>query len=516
MPLERDEGEYAYAGQLLLQGISPYQAAYNVALKLPGTGVAYALIMAAFGQTATALHAGVILVNLASAGLVFVLARRLYGGAGGMVAAGTYALLSIVPPMAGLAAHATHFVVLPALAGAVLLQNLDERMSAARIFSAGLLLGLAILMKQTGTAFWLFAAGWVLWWELSRGRRQWKRLATRLAWLTLGGLLPFALTCLVIILAGDFHQFWLWTFQYAGEHARVIPFARGIKNLVGIAMLLFKAAPGLWGLAALGLVALFRDPFSQPERAFLVGFAFFSCLAIWPGWRAHYFIQCLPAAGLLAAAAFRVVSDFLGRRRFSFPTTALPALVFTAAAASSLMQWSGVYFRLTPAEASRAIYGANPFPEAVEIGRYLASHSASGARIAVLGSEPQIYFYCQRHSATGYICTYPLMEPQPHAVAMQKEMIREIEQAGPDYVVFVHVKNSWLQYSDSNPLIFGWFGKYQREWLQLVGLVEIQPGAPTRYRWFDQPETNVQTTAESWLAVFKHRAPGEKTTSKSN
>ena len=29
MPLERDEGEYAYAGQLLLQGIPPYQLAWN-------------------------------------------------------------------------------------------------------------------------------------------------------------------------------------------------------------------------------------------------------------------------------------------------------------------------------------------------------------------------------------------------------------------------------------------------------------------------------------------------------
>src|SRR5208283_878701 len=92
MPLERDEGEYAYAGQLLLQGVSPYQAAYNVTLKLPGTCVAYALIMAVFGQTASALHAGVILVNLASAGLVFVLARRMYGDAAGVVAGGTYAL----------------------------------------------------------------------------------------------------------------------------------------------------------------------------------------------------------------------------------------------------------------------------------------------------------------------------------------------------------------------------------------------------------------------------------------
>ena len=49
MPLERDEGEYAYAGQLLLQGIPPYELAYN--MKLPGTYFAYAAGMAVFGQT---------------------------------------------------------------------------------------------------------------------------------------------------------------------------------------------------------------------------------------------------------------------------------------------------------------------------------------------------------------------------------------------------------------------------------------------------------------------------------
>ena len=49
IPLERDEGEYAYAGQLMLQGIPPYKLAYS--MKFPGTYAAYALIMSIFGQT---------------------------------------------------------------------------------------------------------------------------------------------------------------------------------------------------------------------------------------------------------------------------------------------------------------------------------------------------------------------------------------------------------------------------------------------------------------------------------
>ena len=506
LPLERDEGEYAYAGQLLLQDVSPYKAAYNVTLKLPGTCVAYALIMAVFGQTAVAIHAGVILVNLATAVLVFVMARRIYGDAAGVVAAGTQALLSIVPETFGLAAHATHFVVLPALAGVVLIQNLEERTSAARIFSAGLLIGLAVLMKQTGAAFGLFAAGWILWCEFSSDQKRWRRLAARLAWLALGGSLPIILMCFTIVLAGDFHQFWLWTFEYAREHASIIPFARGMTTLVSVVIALLKAAPGLWGLAVLGLVLLIREPSLRRWRAFVAGFTVFSCLAVWPGWRGHYFIQLLPAAGLLAAGAFHAAAGFLSRSNFSLPPTALPALVFGVAAASLLIQSSNIYFLLVPAQACRVVYGSNPFPEAVEIGRYLASHSGPGARIAVLGSEPQIYFYSRRRSATGYICTYPLMEPQPHAVEMQQEMIREIEKTRPDYVVFVHVAYSWLQYSDSNPLIFDWFGKYQRENLKMVGLVEIPPDSPTRYRWFDRPQADMQASTKAWLAVFKRGA----------
>ena len=57
----------------------------------------------------------------------------------------------------------------------------------------------------------------------------------------------------------------------------------------------------------------------------------------------------------------------------------------------------------------------------------------------MLGSEPQIYFYSQRRSATGYLYTYPLMEPQPFARRMQEEMIREIESTQPEFVVLVLV-----------------------------------------------------------------------------
>src|ERR1700676_1525420 len=74
-PLERDEGEYAYAGQLMLQGIPPYQLAYN--MKFPGAYAAYAVIMSIFGQSITGIHLGLLFVNAVTVALVFLLGRRL-------------------------------------------------------------------------------------------------------------------------------------------------------------------------------------------------------------------------------------------------------------------------------------------------------------------------------------------------------------------------------------------------------------------------------------------------------
>src|ERR1700679_496531 len=81
MPLERDEGEYAYAGQLMLQGIPPYQLASN--MKLPGTYAAYAVLMAVLGQTVAGIHLGLLLVNAAAILLIALLGMRLFGPASG-------------------------------------------------------------------------------------------------------------------------------------------------------------------------------------------------------------------------------------------------------------------------------------------------------------------------------------------------------------------------------------------------------------------------------------------------
>ncbi len=507
MPLERDEGEYAYGGQLILQGIPLYQAAYS--MKWPGTNAAYALIMGIFGQTAGGIHTGLILVSLATAMGVFLLARRICGDIAGIVAAGTYALLSVTPDIYGLAGHATHFVMLFALGGIVLLQQLDDRTPLARVFLAGLLFGMAALMKQSGVAFGFFGVVWIVRGEFFAPGRDWRRLGVRLGSLSLGGLLPLIFLCLVVALSGTFDRFWLWTVQYARDYVSIVTLAHEVKLLRGIATILFHAAPGLWGLAFLGLFLLFGERTLRRWWFFVPGFAVFSFLAVCLGgyFRQHYFIQLLPAAGLLAGVAVHVVSQWSAQMRLSFLPAVVSAAVFAVAAFVSLFDTIPMLFRLAPVQACRAIYELNPFPESVEIGRYLAAHCPPDGRIAVIGSEPEIYFYSHRCSATGYIYTYPLMEPQPDAAEMQKNMIREIEAANPDYVVYVFNYRSWLWSANSSKLIFHWFEQYQQERLQMVGLVEILSLNRTEYRWFGPQEPVAVPRSDCWIAIYKNRFP---------
>src|SRR5208282_4606272 len=146
LPLERDEGEYAYAGQLMLQGIPPYEIAYN--MKFPGTYAAYAAIMALFGQTPAGIHFGVLCMTTLTALMLFRLGKQILDWTAGMAAATSYAVMAASPAMLGLAGHATHFAAFFATAGLCVAWKARQNASWLIGFTAGLLFGVSVLMKQ--------------------------------------------------------------------------------------------------------------------------------------------------------------------------------------------------------------------------------------------------------------------------------------------------------------------------------------------------------------------------------
>jgi 4-amino-4-deoxy-L-arabinose transferase-like glycosyltransferase len=506
IPLERDEGEYAYMGQLILRGETPYVAAYN--MKLPGTYYAHAAILGLLGETDVAVHLGLLAVNLASIALLYLLGRKLFDATVGLSAAAAYALLALSPSVLGFAAKAEHFVILPLLAGVLLLVDLGPRRRLRRIASAGLLLGLAVLMKQQAAAFVAFGALVLLVPMYGGTRCSAPRAIAECALFAIVSLLPFALTCLAMYVAGAFSSFWFWTVSYSSTYAVMIPFSLGVRQLGQQIVEMTTASPALWLLAGLGAMALWWDGEARRRARWLAPFTVTSLVAVCPGWRfsEHYFLLTLPAASLLVGVAVDALSRAAAARRPRLAQVVrwgVPLL----AVGLSLAQARAYLFDLSPDAVSRMVYGANPFPEAVQIARYVREHSDPTDRIAVIGSEPQIYFYARRRAATGYIYMYPLMEAHEFSEHLQRDMIAQIERLQPRFLVLVNVDTSWTMQPDSSHLLLDWAAKTVDQDYEPVASADIVPGDPTVYRW-DAEARATQPYSRFYVVVFRRRQPG--------
>jgi Dolichyl-phosphate-mannose-protein mannosyltransferase len=493
IPLERDEGEYAYAGQLILQGIPPYKLAYN--MKFPGTYAAYALIMSIFGQTIYAIHLGLLLINVATIALIFFVGRRLINTIAGLTAAASYAVLSVSPSVLGLAAHATNFVVVPVLGGILLLlkgrrvtgSEPLQRKELVRLFASGLLLGIGTLMKQPGLLFIPFGAIYIVWNDLNR-RLSLNRILRRILIFVVGAVVPLGVTSLILWRAGVLDKFWFWTMDYARQYGSLVPLSQAPQLFLRSANEVVLTGWPIWILAGIGALTALWDRRVRTSILFLVGLLFFSALAICPGlfFRTHYFILVLPAVSLLAGAAISKVTEFLQGRQMLIKI--VPLLLFAVALSVPILLDKKIFFEVSPNQACGLIYPGNPFLESVRIGTYLREHTEPGDTIAVLGSEPEIYFYSHRHSATGYIYTYGLMEPQKYAQQMQQEMIQQIEDARPKYLISVSIEYSWLRRPNSDQSIFNWANDYIAQNYTAAGFVNIK-STETDYFFGNVPKT---------------------------
>src|SRR5207245_211765 len=313
-----------------------------------------------------------------------------------------------------------------------------------------------------------------------------------------------------MLLAGTFPNFWFWTFTYASKYATAMPLARGVLNLDSALRRLLPASYLVVVLACLGLSTFLWDRETRSRGLLVPLLLCASLLATSAGlyFRAQYFILLLPALAVLTGVAVDAVARRLASVRARAFRYGIPIVLATVPLLHLVYLERTILFADTPHEASRAIYGSNPFPESVEIGRYIREHTSPSERIAVVGSEPQIYFYARRRAATGYVYTYALMEPQPYAASMQHHMIREIEAHNPRFVVFVRVPPSWLMTPNSDETIFQWFDEYQKRF-DRVGVVEIVSLRQTRYLW--GPEAAAYTPrSEAWLMILERRAAAQR------
>ena len=507
LPLERDEGEYAYIGQLLLKGFPPFAYAYN--MKLPGVSIMYAIFMLVLGQTPSAIHFGLLLVNGICIFLVYLLSSRLFDRNTAIICSACYTILSLSWSVLGFVAHATHFVVLFTLAGLILLLRALEKRHILFLFISGLSFGIAFIMKQHAALFIIFAFIYFLW----RNRMNFTQHKTRAigdyAIFMFAITIPYLLIVLWMREAGVFDKFWFWTVQYAREYGSTPSISKGILLFYEQLSLRFYEQPYLWSLAIIGIVSgsvlLIKKGGIDTDRPLIFGLLLSSLLSMCPGFyfRDHYFVLILPAVSLMIGSAVFLARRLLVRLQYGVHLQFIPLLLVIISIMLGVIHEINFLVKYNSSELSHYIYGADPFIESVKIGRYIKTHSSPGDLIAVIGSEPEIYFYADRLSATGYIYMDGLKENQPYAKQMQKEMFQEIESSAPKYIIVTSDAMTWLTSNSQGNFFWNWVVIFYRDY-DLVGVIDLIDYNTTRYMWESEVK-GYKPISNVFLSVYKRK-----------
>jgi len=454
LPLERDEGEYAYIAQRMLLGEVPYRDAFDQ--KPPGVFVAYLVAFSLFGQTVEGIHLFMYLWTIATCGLLFALVRRIVGPLAAAFSVLIFAVASADPRLTGNAANTEIFMVLPLVAslyGAIRAREADAG-GAGWWCAAGALAALACWFKQVALSNALFVWLLALWGPGARSGGGWcDALRSSLA-LALGALLVLAPGLIAVAWVGAWRPFLdavvLHNLDYSGR----VSWLGGANALWFQTKIQAPSQGALWLLAGLGWLVAARR---MRATAWLFGGWFAaSAVGVATGlyFRTHYFIQALPALAALGGtfcgwAAMR----WLGGARGAMALVGVAGLVL----ATVLPPWvaNRPILRQRSTDAiSRMVYGTPPFAESREIADFIERNSQPDDRVFIVGSEPQILFYARRRSASRYIFFYPLTGEFPDVLERQRQVADEVAANPPRFIVWANISNSFTAGTDFDAPLF--------------------------------------------------------------
>lgn len=465
-PWERDEGEYAYSAWLLDSGQMPYQDSFLQKPPLIVYTYYLAHLISPFAVWPPRLLA--FLFALLASWLLALAARKLYGTFAYWAAIIISPLLLSSPYLTGLAANTEKFMLLPLVGLLALFVFCRDREEKRIYVFAGVLAALAILYKPIA---FLPAATLIIYWLISSWRRGLAiKSAVRNLGLVILGALATALTVLLpVVISGAFPDFWrqavIFNFSYAADLKKYFPgmfwhYAGIFWNNWWPILLLLPAAifwrPKLFGLWCLLLVAALLTVATSPMG--------------------HYYLLLMPFIVLLAAGSLSKILEISCRHYEEWrPAVFLMFIVLMLAVAFCSV---GEQFSLSPREISTWIYGTNnPFREAEIIAPEIISRTAPADKIFVAGSEPQIYYFSRRLSASRFDITYPLIIDTPFREGYQRLAIADLEENKPAAVVYSRSSESGLWNEESPRLFIDYLDKLLGDY-HLVGGTVWMAGEP--------------------------------------
>jgi hypothetical protein len=457
IPIERDEGSYAYMGHLLLQGGIPYLDFYE--MKPPALFYSYALLSGLSGGNLAWMHVWMALLLFVGGMLLFYLVRRWMDDGAGAVAALAYAALTLTAYASGFSIQAEHLVGFFAIAGLWALTRGLQTGRSRFILLAGVLLCYGLLVKQNGLFFALLAISLVPFFHRSENPTQWFANTLRDGgWLAAGAVIPAAVFGIILGMQGALKEFWFWNVEYPRTYTSTIPWEMG-RSLLGNGLKkMYAELPAFWVMGGAGTVLIWLTRLSLWKKWAVTGFLLMAALSVTPGKRfyGHYFLHFFPALAVGAGAVVYALGRWLEPLAGRTLRLVLGPIVLVVLLALTIAARDAYYFRPNFTNILRDTYGSNPFPESRQLADYLNRLYQPGDGLVVFGSEPQIYAYTLAEAPTRHHFMGFLLKGHPREAEWQEEVIRSVEADPPMYAVWVQHPLTWMPRPEADQKVINW------------------------------------------------------------
>lgn len=349
-----------------------------------------------------------------------------------------YVLLFATPILEGNIANAENFMLLPIIAAGLLVYKASE-IKKRELFTAGLLLGIAFLLKIVAMfdflAFFVFLAFIFLPEKISiqEHKKLYKELAKKLAIYTLGFLMPIILTMLYFLIQGSIVDFLQATFfsniNYIGYKNKFI-ISQGFLLLKLIAL-----------FTSVALVFWKRKLIPKPFMFISLWFFFSVFNAFFSGrnWN-HYLLVLLPSTVLLPGLLFerkvkklRIV--ILGLLVVLIYSVNVFFKMSTQTIGKTLLYYQNFALFITNNKSIRAYqeYFDKRVPRDYEVAQFIAKNTKPNDVILIWGNNPQIYVLSNTLPPGKYTVGYHISQ---NSKAIE-ETADDMRRTRPKYIIIL-------------------------------------------------------------------------------
>ena len=480
-PAGNDESLYYLLGNETLKGNIPYSTFYE--MKPPFLFYNYAYIVFLFGYSVKGLHLGALWISMLNAVLMYAFVHKYFSAKKAVQASVLFWILISSPFLNGMYLVAEHFVLLYTLGAMYFVVSHDDK-EKVRLFIAGLLIGIAVLTKQTAV-FFIPAITYLLW-----RNKEGISFIQKMIWTGAGGLSLLLCNLMVLYFLGSLDEAYYWIISHGKAYTSKVGFGEGMTNLKHVLSLFIKNywIPLLLVLGGLASMYLNKKTDYLLFVLLLVGG---SLIALFPGLRfySQYWILLLPGITLSGVWVTELK-----------PGLKNTGLIFSFLLLASVLSQYKSYFPKNKELYADNLFGGQYFSKTALLSAKLDRIITKDENLLVLGGLPQTYLYTEKEPFTRHVWTSMINYKSKKCEEFRKELIADFEKTKPEYVLFSYNPYHWTMTKNHTDEIYNYMYRQVRMNYDKIMAVDLD----NSHFYYQEQVGNLQEKANS-IFVYKRR-----------